>query len=61
MKGMKYCPKCKGGECKGGKGCMMEEKENGKEKNGKKNGKIEIEISLPMRGSRTKTNKAKKK
>ncbi len=57
---MKSCPKCKGGECKGGKGCMMEEKENGKE-NGKKNGKIEIEISLPMRGSRTKTNKAKKK
>ena len=60
MKGMKSCPKCKGGECKGGKNCMMEEKENGKE-NGKKNGKIEIEISLPMRGSRTKTNKAKKK
>lgn len=58
MKGMKSCPKCKGGECKGGKGCMMEEKENGKEK---KNGKIEIEIRLPMRGSRTKTNKAKKK
>ena len=55
---MKSCGKCKGGECKGGKGCMMEEKENGKEK---KNGKIEIEISLPMRGLRTKTNKAKKK
>ena len=55
---MKSCPKCKGGECKGGKNCMMEDKE---EKNGKKNGKIEIEISLPMRGSRTKTNKAKKR
>jgi hypothetical protein len=58
MKGLKSCSKCKGGECKGGKNCMMEEKESGKEK---KNGKIEIEISLPMRGSRTKTNKAKKK
>ena len=58
MKGLKSCGKCKGGECKGGKNCMMEEKENGKEK---KNGKIQIEISLPMRGSRTKTNKAKKK
>jgi len=58
MKGMKSCPKCKGGECKGGKNCMMEEKENGKEK---KNGKIEIEISLPMRGSRTMKSKAKKK
>ncbi len=56
MKGLKSCSKCKGGECKGGKGCMMEEKE--KSKNG---GKLEIEISLPMRGSRTKTNKAKKK
>jgi hypothetical protein len=58
MKGMKSCGKCKGGECKGGKNCMMEEKENGKEK---KNGKIEIEISLPMRGSRTMKSKAKKK
>jgi hypothetical protein len=58
MKGMKSCSKCKGGECKGGKNCMMEEKENGKEK---KNGKIEIEISLPMRGSRTTKSKAKKK
>lgn len=58
MKGMKSCGKCKGGECKGGKNCMMEEKENGKEK---KNGKIEIEISLPMRGSRTTKSKAKKK
>jgi hypothetical protein len=58
MKGMKSCSKCKGGECKGGKNCMMEEKENGKEK---KNGKIEIEISLPMRGSRTMKSKAKKK
>ena len=61
MKGMKSCPKCKGGECKGGKNCMMEEKEYGKEKNGKKNGKLEIEISLPMRGSRTMKSKAKKK
>lgn len=58
MKGLKSCSKCKGGECKGGKNCMMEEKENGKEK---KNGKIEIEISLPMRGSRTMKSKAKKK
>jgi len=57
MKGMKSCPKCKGGECKGGKGCMMEDKE---EKNGKK-GKIEIEISLPIRGQRAAKNKAKKK
>jgi hypothetical protein len=24
MKGMKSCPKCKGGECKGGKGCIKE-------------------------------------
>ena len=37
MKGMKSCPKCKGGECKGGKGCMTEDKE---EKNGKKEYKI---------------------
>jgi len=44
MKGMKSCPKCKGGECKGGK----------------KGGKIEIEISMPMRGSRTAKSKAKK-
>lgn len=58
MKGMKSCSKCKGSECKGGKNCMMEEKENGKEK---KNGKIEIEISLPMRGSRTTKSKTKKK
>jgi len=57
MKGMKSCPKCKGGMCKGGKGCMMEDKE---EKNGKK-GKIEIEISLPIRGQRAAKNKAKKK
>jgi len=57
MKGMKSCPKCKGGECKGGKNCMHEEKEG---KNGK-NGKIEIEISMPMRGSRTAKSKAKKK
>lgn len=57
MKGMKSCPKCKGGECKNGKNCMHEEK-NGK--NGK-NGKIEIEISLPVRGSRTSKSRAKKK
>jgi hypothetical protein len=56
MKGMKSCPKCKGGECKGGKGCMMEEKEKSK-----KGGKLEIEISLPMRGSRTMKSKSKKK
>ena len=56
MKGMKSCPKCKGGECKGGKNCMMDEKENGKKK-----GRLEIEISLPMRGTRTKTSKARKK
>ena len=55
---MKSCPKCKGGECKGGKNCIMEDKE---EKNGKKGGKIEIEISMPMRGSRTAKSKAKKK
>jgi hypothetical protein len=60
MKGMKSCPKCKGGECKGGKNCMHEEKEEKNGKNGK-NGKIEIEISLPMRGSRTAKSKAKKK
>lgn len=54
MKGMKSCSKCKGGECKGGKNCMMEDKE-------KKNGKLEIEISLPMRGARTAKSKAKKK
>lgn len=53
MKGMKSCPKCKGGECKGGKNCMMEDKEE------KKNGKIEIEISMPMRGQRTAKNKKK--
>lgn len=57
MRGMKACGKCKGGECKGGRNCMKEDKE---EKNGKK-GKIEIEISLPMRGMRTAKNKAKKK
>jgi hypothetical protein len=56
MKGMKSCPKCKGGVCKGGKGCMMDDKE---EKNGKKGGKIEIEISLPMRNQRAA--KARKK
>jgi len=41
MKGMKSCPKCKGGECKGGKNCMYEGKEEKRGKNGK-NGKIEI-------------------
>lgn len=50
MKGMKSCPKCKGGMCKGGKGCMKEEKASG----GKSGG------NLPMRGMRTKTNKSKK-
>jgi hypothetical protein len=58
MKGMKSCPKCKGGVCKGGKNCMMEDKEEKNGKNGK-NGKIEIEISLPMRNQRAA--KAKKK
>ena len=52
---MKLCGKCKGGECKGGKNCMKEEKE---EKNGK-NGKIEIEISLPMRNQRAAKSKKK--
>ena len=61
MKGMKSCPKCKGGECKGGKNCMMEDKEEKNGKNGKNGGKIEIEISLPMRGARTAKSKAKKK
>lgn len=53
MKGMKSCPKCKGGECKGGKNCMYEGKEEKSGKNGK-NGKIEIEISLPMRQAKKK-------
>lgn len=34
---------------------------SGKEEKNGKNGKIEIEISLPMRGMRTAKNKAKKK
>lgn len=45
MKGMKSCSSCKGGECKGGKGCMHEAKEKAK---------------MPVRGSRTAKNKAKK-
>ena len=61
MKGMKSCPKCKGGECKGGKNCMHEEKEemesNGK--NGKKGVTVAIMLAMPKRGSRTA--KAKKK
>jgi hypothetical protein len=64
MKGMKSCGKCKGGECKGGKNCMMEEKEEKMEQNGK-NGKkgvtVAIMVALPKRGQRTATNKAKKK
>ena len=61
MKGMKSCPKCKGGECKGGKNCMHEEKEemesNGK--NGKKGVTVAIMLAMPKRGSRTA--KAKRK
>lgn len=59
MKGMKSCPKCKGGECKNGKNCMYDEKEEKNGKNGK-NGKIEIEISLPVRNSRAAQSKKKK-
>tara|TARA_R110000868_G_scaffold157199_1_gene384359 strand:+ start:172 stop:363 length:192 start_codon:yes stop_codon:yes gene_type:complete len=63
MKGLKSCGKCKGGECKGGKGCMREEKEemesNGK--NGKKGVTVAIMLAMPKRGSRTATSKAKKK
>ena len=63
MKGMKSCPKCKGGECKGGKNCMHEEKEemesNGK--NGKKGMTVAIMVAMPKRGQRTATSKAKKK
>jgi hypothetical protein len=63
MKGMKSCPKCKGGECKGGKNCMHEEKEeNGSNgKNGKKGITVAIMVAMPKRGSRTAKNKAKKK
>ena len=61
MKGMKSCPKCKGGECKGGKNCMHEEKEEKMEKNGKKGVTIAIMVGMPKRGARTATNKAKKK
>ena len=67
MKGMKSCGKCKGGECKGGKNCMHEEKEEKMESNGKNgsNGKkgltVAIMLALPKRGARTATNKAKKK
>mgnify|MGYP000072399661 CR=1 FL=1 len=64
MKGMKSCGKCKGGECKGGKNCMNEEKEEKMEsngKNGKKGVTVAIMVALPKRGTRTATNKAKKK
>lgn len=62
MKGMKSCSKCKGGECKGGKNCMMEEKEEKMEsndKNGKKGVTVAIMVAMPKRGQRTA--KAKKK
>lgn len=59
MKGMKSCSKCKGGECKGGKNCMHEEKEeNGS--NGKKGVTVAIMVAMPKRGMRTAKNKAKK-
>ena len=64
MKGMKSCPKCKGGECKGGKNCMHEEKEENNDsngKNGKKGVTIAIVVGMPKRGARTATSKAKKK
>tara|TARA_R110000868_G_C10857589_1_gene761255 strand:- start:1243 stop:1434 length:192 start_codon:yes stop_codon:yes gene_type:complete len=63
MKGMKSCSKCNGGECKGGKNCMHEEKEeNGSNgKNGKKGITVAIMVAMPKRGSRTAKNKAKKK
>jgi hypothetical protein len=60
MKGMKSCPKCKGGECKGGKGCMMEDKEEKMESNGKKGVTVAIMVALPKRGARTAKTKAKK-
>lgn len=62
MKGLKSCGKCKGGECKGGKNCMREEKEESMEhsgKNGKKGMTVAIMVAMPKRGSRTA--KAKKK
>ena len=58
MKGMKSCSKCKGGECKGGKNCMHEEKEDD---NGKKGVTVAIMVGLPKRGMRAATSKAKKK
>lgn len=63
MKGMKSCSKCNGGECKGGKNCMHEEKEeNGSNgKNGKKGITVAIMVAMPKRGQRTAKNKAKKK
>jgi hypothetical protein len=64
MKGLKSCGKCKGGECKGGKNCMREEKEESMEsngKNGKKGVTVAIMLAMPKRGSRTATSKAKKK
>jgi hypothetical protein len=60
MKGMKSCPKCKGGVCKGGKGCMMEDKEEKMESNGKKGVTVAIMVALPKRGARTAKTKAKK-
>jgi hypothetical protein len=45
MNGMKSCSKCKGGKCVGGKGCAMEAK---------------AKSPMPVRGSRTAKNKAKK-
>ena len=60
MKGMKSCPKCKGGECKGGKGCMMEDKEEKMESNNKKGVTVAIMVALPKRGARTVKTKAKK-
>jgi hypothetical protein len=70
MKGLKNCGKCKGGECKGGKNCMREEKEESMEysgkngengKNGKKGMTVAIMVAMPKRGQRTATSKAKKK
>jgi hypothetical protein len=62
MKGMKSCPKCKGGECNGGKNCMREEKEESMEyagKNGKKGMTVAIMVAMPKRGQRTAKNKKK--
>ncbi len=64
MRGMKACGKCKGGDCKGGRNCIKEDKEEKMEsngKNGKKGVTVAIMVALPKRGARTATNKAKKK